>query len=163
MTKKVKKRRLRGFSEFFDMFDILFIWSVFFKSWDFQNKRDIFKPWMINNSRKRLVTNFALADVFVLPSGLGETWGLVVNEAMCFGLPVIVSDIAGCGPDLVRNGVNGFIFKSGDVNELADILGRLIADRAGRAALGKKSFEIVQKYSFDADIYGLKKALSIHD
>ncbi|KKU91489.1 MAG: Glycosyl transferase group 1 [Candidatus Jorgensenbacteria bacterium GW2011_GWA1_48_11] len=114
-------------------------------------------------NQTELAEYYALADVFVLPSGLGETWGLVVNEAMCFGLPVIVSDIAGCGPDLVRNGVNGFIFKSGDVNELADILGRLIADRAGRAALGKKSFEIVQKYSFDADIYGLKKALSIHD
>jgi glycosyltransferase involved in cell wall biosynthesis len=43
-------------------------------------------------------------DIFVLPSKLHETWGLVVNEAMNFGLPVIVSDKVGCGEDLVERG-----------------------------------------------------------
>ena len=55
---------------------------------------------------------YAAADCFVLPSDYGETWGLVVNEAMNFGLPIVVSDRVGCGRDLVREGENGFTFRS---------------------------------------------------
>jgi len=69
---------------------------------------------------------YAISDIFVLPSGLGETWGLVVNEAMCFSLPIIVSDIVGCGPDLVKHGENGYIFKTGNIEELAKYLQELI-------------------------------------
>lgn len=69
---------------------------------------------------------YAMADVFVLPSGIGETWGLVVNEAMCFSLPIIVSDTVGCGSNLVKNGENGYIFKVGNINELTKYLMDLI-------------------------------------
>jgi glycosyltransferase involved in cell wall biosynthesis len=62
---------------------------------------------------------YAIADVFVLCSGDGETWGLSVNEALNFNLPVVVSDTAGCGDDLVEEGVNGYVFKTGDHAELA--------------------------------------------
>jgi len=64
---------------------------------------------------------YAMADVLVLPSQSGETWGLVVNEALQFGLRVIVSDKVGSGKDLINNG-NGWIFKSGSSYELAKIL-----------------------------------------
>jgi glycosyltransferase involved in cell wall biosynthesis len=69
---------------------------------------------------------YAISDIFVLPSDVGETWGLVVNEAMNFRLPVIVSDLVGCGSDLVKHGENGYIFKTGDTEELARYLESLI-------------------------------------
>jgi glycosyltransferase involved in cell wall biosynthesis len=50
---------------------------------------------------------YAVADCLVLPSDYGETWGLVVNEAMACGLPAVVSDRVGCGPDLIEEGVTG--------------------------------------------------------
>lgn len=62
---------------------------------------------------------YAAADCLVLPSDAGETWGLVVNEAMACGLPAIVSDQVGCGPDLVKPGVTGDLYRMGDVEALA--------------------------------------------
>jgi glycosyltransferase involved in cell wall biosynthesis len=70
------------------------------------------------------VRAYVAADCLVLPSDTGETWGLVVNEAMACGLPAIVSDQVGCGPDLVTEGVTGSVFPMGDVDALAQ---RLIA------------------------------------
>lgn len=67
---------------------------------------------------------YAAADVLVLPSDGGETWGLVVNEAMACGLPAIVSDAVGCAPDLVTAGETGFNYPVGDAARLADCLKR---------------------------------------
>lgn len=61
------------------------------------------RPWF------RVPDVLALSNVLVLPS-MSEPWGLVVNEAMACGLPVIVSDRCGCVPDLVHDGQNGFVF-----------------------------------------------------
>ncbi|MFK8184207.1 MAG: glycosyltransferase family 4 protein [Phormidesmis sp.] len=61
---------------------------------------------------------YLVADVIVLPSN-SETWGLVINEAMSCGLPAIVSDHVGCGPDLVFNNQTGFIYPLGDVQALS--------------------------------------------
>lgn len=102
---------------------------------------------------------YTAADIFVLPSGAGETWGLVVNEAMCFGLPVVASDMVGCAPDLVKSGENGFVFKSGQPGDLAGYLGILMADRKKREIFGKRSSVIIKKYSHEKDIEGLFKAL----
>jgi glycosyltransferase involved in cell wall biosynthesis len=54
------------------------------------------------------------ADMLVLPSLYTETWGLVVNEALQFGVPCIISDRVGCGPDLIRASDTGFVFPHGD-------------------------------------------------
>lgn len=102
---------------------------------------------------------YTMADIFVLPSGIGETWGLVVNEAMCFGLPVIVSDMVGCGADLVKSGDNGYIFPFGDVEKLVEYLEELILNKDKRKIFGKKSFEIIQNYSHEKDIEGILEAL----
>ena len=102
---------------------------------------------------------YTLADVLVLPSGAGETWGLAVNEAMCFSLPIIVSDVVGCGPDLVKNNDNGFIFPVGDVGSLASCLKDLIDDSAKRKSFGEKSLGIIKKYTFEKDIEGILTAL----
>jgi len=105
---------------------------------------------------------YAVADVLVLPSG-HEPWGLVLNEAMCFGLPVVASDAVGASPDLVRPGENGFVFPAGDVYALAGVLGRLLADPAARARMGARSREIVAAYSYDADLRGILDALHALD
>lgn len=102
---------------------------------------------------------YALADILVLPSQEGETWGLVVNEAMCFGLPVIISDVVGCGSDLVKEGINGYIFPVGDIDKLSQRLEDLIENPQKRMDFGEKSFEIIQNYSYQKDIEGISAAL----
>lgn len=76
-------------------------------------------------SRKKLSNFYALADALVLPSRW-EPWGMVVNEAMCFGLPVIVSDKVGAYPDLVLNNQNGFVFQAEDTDQLATSIEKMI-------------------------------------
>jgi glycosyltransferase involved in cell wall biosynthesis len=78
-------------------------------------------------NQSRLPAFYALADALVLPSQ-SETWGLVVNEAMACGTPAIVSEAAGCSPDMVDEGETGYTFPAGDVSALANQI-RRIADR----------------------------------
>lgn len=69
-------------------------------------------------NQQQMPAVYHMADLVALPSqGPGETWGLVVNEAMACGKAVLVSDKAGCQPDLVINEFNGMAFKSNDLNE----------------------------------------------
>ncbi len=91
---------------------------------------------------------FSAADIFVLPSGMGETWGLAVNEAMNFSLPIILSEIVGCGDDLIQNGINGYKYKSNDLNELVDMICLLVMDENKRLNFGNKSKIIVEDYDF---------------
>lgn len=83
---------------------------------------------------------YAAADVIVLPSDGRETWGLVVNEAMACGVPAVVSDAVGCGPDLVEPGLTGAVFPLGNVAALADGIDKVLAlDRARtRQALAER-------------------------
>lgn len=66
------------------------------------------------------------SDVLALPSLHSETWGLVVNEALHHGLPVVVSDAVGCAPDLVEPGETGQSFSAGSVPELTAALLRCL-------------------------------------
>jgi glycosyltransferase involved in cell wall biosynthesis len=103
---------------------------------------------------------YSLSDVFVLPSDIGETWGLVVNEAMCFGLPIIVSDIVGCALDLVKNEENGLIVSLGDADAITIALEKLANDKEKRREFGKKSAEMIKNYSYRADTDGIINAFS---
>lgn len=97
-------------------------------------------------NQSEIAQAYVAADALALPSDGGETWGLVVNEAMVCGRPCLVSDQVGCGPDLVTEGQTGGVFQMGDVESFASALQRYsvqsmlarIGERAGRAA---------QKYS----------------
>lgn len=102
---------------------------------------------------------YAAVDAFVLPSGLGETWGLVVNEALCFGLPVIVSDMVGCGGDLVRDNENGYVFPLGDIEKLAHNIASLAESGERREVFGAMSSEIIKGYTQDKDVEAIAKAL----
>jgi len=73
-------------------------------------------------NQSKMPSAYVAADVLVLPSDGGETWGLVVNEAMACGLPAIVSDAVGCAPDLIDEGQTGFTFPMGETKALADRL-----------------------------------------
>ena len=103
-------------------------------------------------NQTELPAYYAAADIFVLPSGVGETWGLVVNEAMCAGLPVVVSDLVGCSPDLVEPGENGYIYKCGDVDQLAEKLGALIMSPEARLRMGERSLRKIGFYSYGEDV-----------
>jgi glycosyltransferase involved in cell wall biosynthesis len=74
------------------------------------------------------------SDLLVLPSRELETWGLVVNEALHHGLPVAVSDAAGCAPDLVEEGRTGFSFPAGSVPGLRQAIERGLALRGAETA-----------------------------
>jgi len=86
---------------------------------------------------------YAAADALVLPSDSGETWGLVVNEAMACGLPAIVSDEVGCGPDLVERGRTGFVFPLDDVRALAQLMATLAEAPHQANAMGQSARERV--------------------
>jgi glycosyltransferase involved in cell wall biosynthesis len=102
---------------------------------------------------------YAAADVLVLPSDFGETWGLVVNEAMACGLPAIVSDRVGCGPDLVEPGVTGAVFPFGDVQALARCVLELAADPERARTLGLRAKERVREYSAERAVMGTMEAV----
>lgn len=110
--------------------------------------------------QQELIAYYDMCDVFVLPSS-GEPWGLVVNEAMNRAKSVIVSDQVGSGPDLVRSGDNGFVFPVGDIQALADALGRVCHSRAVARQMGRRSLEIIADWDFEADVRGLRQALGL--
>jgi glycosyltransferase involved in cell wall biosynthesis len=102
---------------------------------------------------------YGLAAAFVLPSE-SDQWGLVVNEAMAAGLPVLVSSRCGCAPDLVRTGENGFTFAPDDVAEIAARLTEIAGyDDARRAVMGRRSREIIAEFSPEAFAQGLEAAV----
>ena len=101
---------------------------------------------------------FDLASVFVLPSR-DEPWGLIVNEAMNAGRPVIVSDDVGCAPDLVQDGVNGFIYPTSNIEALTQALRRILASPETAAAMGASAYERIQQWGMAQDIQGLRSAL----
>lgn len=103
---------------------------------------------------------FKAADVFILPSRF-ETWGLVVNEAMIFALPAVVSDRVGCRWDLVLPGKTGYVFQDDQVASLVDALDRLAGDRSLTRKMGIQAGEHVRKYSTGNSVDGILRALSI--
>lgn len=98
---------------------------------------------------------YAAADLVVLPSNSRETWGLVTNEALACGRPVLVSDACGCAPDLVCDGDAGAMFPAGDVTALAERMCRLFNFPPSRSAISNK----IRKYSLFAAADGIEAAM----
>jgi glycosyltransferase involved in cell wall biosynthesis len=91
---------------------------------------------------------YGLAQAFILASTT-EPWGLVVNEAMASGLPVLVSERCGCARDLVQAGENGYTFDPRDVNTLAGLMARLAENEDRRRAMGQASASLIEAWSPD--------------
>lgn len=103
---------------------------------------------------------YMAGDLFVLPSyGPAETWGLAVNEAMCMGRPVVVSDHVGCARDLVVPYDNGLIFPAGDIPGLAACLREALSDRRRLKTWGENSRRRVGEFSYAEATAGLLRAL----
>jgi glycosyltransferase involved in cell wall biosynthesis len=94
---------------------------------------------------------YAASDVLVLPSTGQETWGLVCNEALASGRPIVVSDQVGCAPDLASDGVAGRTFPMGDSSALAAVVAQTIDNPPGRAAIRSRS----QRHSVSAACSGI--------
>ena len=108
---------------------------------------------------EELPAYYGLAAAFVHPA-LKETWGLVVNEAMAAGLPVLVSARAGCARDLVQDGQNGYLLDPRDEAALAGLMTRMASMPEGeRAAMGRRSREIVDAWSPACFAKGLWRAV----
>jgi len=101
---------------------------------------------------------YAAADILVLPSS-SEAWGFVLNEGMEFGLPLVISEAVGAGPDLVHPGENGFVFPVGDSEKLAEILQLLVKDESLRTRMGQASKRIIQDFTPEAWAQGMVKAI----
>jgi glycosyltransferase involved in cell wall biosynthesis len=110
-------------------------------------------------NQSELPAAYAAADCLVLPSDSGETWGLVVNEAMACGLPAIVSDQVGCGPDLVEPGQTGAVFPFGDWSALAGLLVEWAGEPETVRRQGQNARRKVAAYSIEAAAQGTLEAV----
>lgn len=99
-------------------------------------------------NKEELKEFYRAADVFVLMT-VADVWGLVVNEAMACGLPIITTDKCVAGLDLVKDGENGYILPVGDDKGLKEKLEILFANEEKIKDAGKKSLEIIREYTIE--------------
>lgn len=102
---------------------------------DFKQKADLLK-W------------YQAADVFVLPSR-NDIWGLVVNEAMAMGLPIVTTYTTVAGLELIQEGVNGYLYHAGDTGQLLNILNRILNNKALRHSMSKVNLEKIRNYTIE--------------
>jgi glycosyltransferase involved in cell wall biosynthesis len=118
--------------------------------------RSIYFPGFIQHNK--LVDYYLLSDIFVLPS-LTEVWGLVVNEALACGLPVITSNVAGCVPDLIIEGKTGFVFNPSSSEQLLKSLKKvhkLFLDKKKFLVIGNNCQKHMKKYTIEKNVKKLK-------
>lgn len=101
-------------------------------------------------NQSQMPAAYRLGDVLVLPSkGPVETWGLSVNEAMASSRAIIVSDRCGCGVDLIKEGVNGYVFTRVSLKSLIAKMKMIISNRISVAEMGSNSLKIIKDWSFE--------------
>lgn len=109
--------------------------------------------------REQIPEIYALADAFVFPT-YSDPWGLVVNEAMACSLPIVASQVAGCVPDLVQDGWNGFAVQPRDVEGLVRSMQLLFDDPESARRMGSRSFQRIQDYTPERCAAGIVQALA---
>ncbi len=103
---------------------------------------------------------YAAADVLVLPSDAGETWGLVVNEAMASGRPAIVSRSVGCCEDLVVEGETGHTFEVRDTAALAGLMCRYVEAPELARKQGEASAKHIESFSMQVAVAGIVEGVN---
>lgn len=91
---------------------------------------------------------YQCADLFVFPTR-EDVWGLVINEAMAYGLPIITTDRCIAGMELIKDDENGYIVPVENVEILNEKMNRLIFDDTLRKRMGEKSLEKIHEYTFE--------------
>jgi glycosyltransferase involved in cell wall biosynthesis len=109
-------------------------------------------------NQSEIARAYVASDALVLASA-SETWGLVVNEAMACGRPCLVSDMVGCGPDMILKGETGDIFKTGEVDELAQLMSDYSLKGARLQAMGERAREMAASYSVEVAVEGALRAV----
>lgn len=101
---------------------------------------------------------YAAADLFVLPSS-EEVWGLVLNEAVAAGLPVITTDRVGAAPDIVEGGGNGLVVPANDAGWLADAITCILEGATRTRCMGERSLEIAERFRIGQTLRGVLAAI----
>jgi glycosyltransferase involved in cell wall biosynthesis len=111
-------------------------------------------------NQSQITKAYVASDALVLPSDGGETWGVVVNEAMACARPCIVSDRVGCGPDLVIPQVTGSIFPLGDVDALSNSMLELAGSPQRLISMALKAQSRLRDYSIETAVDGVIQSLA---
>jgi glycosyltransferase involved in cell wall biosynthesis len=109
--------------------------------------------------REQITEIYALAEALIFPT-YTDTWGLVVNEAMACGLPIVASEVAGCVPDLVEDGWNGFIIAPRAIEGLVRTMNMLASRPELAAQMRSRSRQRIQAYTPQSWAEGLVKAVA---
>lgn len=99
-----------------------------------------------SKSGNDLYEEYLKASMLILPSS-SEPWGLVVNEALAYGCPVIVSNYCGCVPELVKDGITGYSYNCGNIQELTNKITKLIGDIKINKLKANECIRIISSYS----------------
>ena len=99
--------------------------------------------------KQEIFQYYKASDIFVLPTR-EDVWGLVVNEAMAQGLPVISTDMCMAAKELVEDGVNGYIYAVEDTESLSQCLDRLIESPELRTKMGCRNIEMMKGKTMEA-------------
>jgi glycosyltransferase involved in cell wall biosynthesis len=108
-------------------------------------------------NQTQLSAYYHAADLLVLPSRVGETWGLVVNEALHHGLPCVVSEDVGCAPDLIEPDVTGCTFRTDSAESLAAALQQVLP-LVGRQESRAECRRRIDQYTVEAAARGIAQA-----
>ena len=103
---------------------------------------------------------YLAADMFVLPTR-EDIWGLVINEAMAYALPVITTDRCGAGLELIQNGQNGFIVQSENIQALCSCMQKIISNAVLRADMSKNALSAIEGYTIENMALKISNILSM--
>lgn len=105
---------------------------------------------------------YAIADIFAFPTH-SDTWGLVLNEAMSCGLPIVASSAAGAVDDLVFHGENGYIHPPGESAAIADAIKKLLIAPSARHKMGIRSAQIMEGFTPEKCAEGFRNVIQDED
>lgn len=114
--------------------------------------------WLGKLTNDQAIERMAQADLFILPSRY-EPWGLVINEAMAAGLPVIADERAGGALDLIEPGKTGWTYEHGSVDSLSRTIRQAVGDRDRLAEMGLAARSRIADWTIAATVDGMVGAI----